>query len=71
MCKGCKAPFRCGSTPGHQGKIYRTLHLQCHKSRCPMLKVHDLDQMFINQEGKRQVRKLISGHNVEYLLTQS
>lgn len=42
VCKGCKAPFMCSSTPGHQGKSYRTSHLQRHKGKCPMLKVHDL-----------------------------
>jgi len=44
----CRASFKCGSTLGHQGKSYRTSHLQCRKDKCTMLKVHDSCQM-INQ----------------------
>ncbi|XP_059289836.1 zinc finger BED domain-containing protein RICESLEEPER 2-like [Lycium ferocissimum] len=57
-CRGCKAPFRVGSTPGSTGKSYGTSHLHHHKTQCTMLKVHDLGQMFINQEGKMQSRKI-------------
>ncbi|XP_019241756.1 PREDICTED: zinc finger BED domain-containing protein RICESLEEPER 2-like [Nicotiana attenuata] len=57
-CKGCKKPFKVGSTPGRKGKNYGISHLHRHKYQCPMLKVHDLGQMFLNQEGKMQSRKI-------------
>lgn len=42
----CKASFKCSSTLGHQGKSYRTSHLQRHKDKYLMLKVHDSCQIF-------------------------
>lgn len=58
VCKECKKLFTCGSTTGHQGKKYETSHLQHHIGKYTMPKICDLSQMFINQEGKLQSRKI-------------
>ncbi|XP_060183253.1 zinc finger BED domain-containing protein RICESLEEPER 2-like [Lycium barbarum] len=58
ICRGCKDPYRVGSTPGPKGKNYGTSHLKRHLIRCKKLKYHSLGQMFMDKQGKIQSRKI-------------
>ncbi|KAH0635744.1 hypothetical protein KY289_035659 [Solanum tuberosum] len=58
ICRGCKEPYRVGSTPGPNGKNYGTSHLKRHLIKCKKVKFYDLGQMYMDQQGNIQSRKI-------------
>ncbi|KAM3343757.1 hypothetical protein P3S68_025847 [Capsicum galapagoense] len=57
-CRGCKGVYQVGSTPGPNGKNYETSHLKRHIPKYKMRKYHDLGQMYMDQQGNIQSRKI-------------
>lgn len=58
MCRGCKKPYRISSTPGPNGKNYGTSHLKRHLTKCKKVKYYDLGQMYMDQQGNIQTRRI-------------
>ncbi|TMW97444.1 hypothetical protein EJD97_005523 [Solanum chilense] len=56
ICRGCKEPYRVGSTPGPNGKNYGTSHLKRHLTKCKKVKFYDFGQMYMDQQGNIQER---------------
>jgi len=56
--RGCKEPYRVGSTRGPNGKNYGTSHLKRHLIKCKKVKFYDLGQMYMDQQGNIQSRKI-------------
>ncbi|XP_060200821.1 zinc finger BED domain-containing protein RICESLEEPER 2-like [Lycium barbarum] len=58
ICRGCKDPYKVGSTPGPLGKNYGTSHLKRHLLTCKKVKYRSLGQMFLDKQVKIQSRKI-------------
>ncbi|KAH0652784.1 hypothetical protein KY289_030462 [Solanum tuberosum] len=58
ICRGCKEPYRVGSTPRPNGKNYGTSHLKRHLIKRKKVKFSNLSQMYMDQQGNIQSRKI-------------
>ncbi|XP_049358705.1 zinc finger BED domain-containing protein RICESLEEPER 2-like [Solanum verrucosum] len=70
ICRGCKEPYRVGSTPGPNGKNYETSHLKGHLIKCKKVKFSDLGQMHMDQQDYVNLELVMPSRNTSVVDVQ-